>query len=45
MLRVACVYRTNCFAEGLALRDKENQAAIEEPGFCNQQQSAREETK
>lgn len=45
MMRVACVHRTDCFAEGLVLRDKENQAAIEELGFCNQEQSAREETK
>lgn len=36
MMRVACVYRTNCFTEGIVLRDKENQAAIEELGFCNQ---------
>lgn len=44
-MRAACVYRMNCFTEGMVLRDKENQAAIEELGFCNQQQSARDETK
>lgn len=37
MMRAACVSRTNCFTEGRVLRDKENQAAIEELGFCNQE--------
>lgn len=37
MMRAACVSRTNFFTEGRVLRDKENQAAIEELGFCNQE--------
>lgn len=37
-MRAACVYRmTDCFTEGMVLRDEENQDAIEELGFCNQE--------
>lgn len=37
MMRVACVQGLSCFPEGIVLKDKENQAAIEELGFCNQE--------
>ena len=37
-MRAACVHRTmDCFTEGMVLRDKENQSAIEELGFFNQE--------
>lgn len=37
MMRAACVHGTNCLTEGIVLRDKGNQAAVEELGFCNQE--------
>lgn len=37
MMRAACVYGMNCFTEGKVLKDKKNQAAIGELGFCNQE--------
>lgn len=36
-MRVACVQGLNRPPEGIVLKDEENQAAIGERGFCNQE--------